>query len=89
MQSALISKIEKAKRYAQERERASFTSFNLTFRGEHGSHTLSYRLGEWHCTCSFFSTWGQCSHRMAVEKMLGEMLPRSSSLVTAGPAATQ
>ena len=76
MQSSLISKIEKAKRYAQERDRVTFSEFSLNFRGEHDNHTLSYNKGKWHCSCYFFSTCGQCSHRMAMERILGEMLPR-------------
>ena len=76
MQSSLISKIEKAKRYAQERDRVTFSEFSLNFRGEHDNHTLSYNTGKWHCSCYFFSTCGQCSHRMAMERILGEMLPR-------------
>ena len=76
MQSSLISKIEKAKRYAQERDRVTFSEFSLSFRGEHDNHTVNYNKGKWHCSCHFFSTCGQCSHRMAMERILGEMLPR-------------
>ena len=79
MQSSLISKIEKAKRYAQEKDRVSFSEFSLNFRGEHDNHTVNYHRGKWHCTCNFFSTYGQCSHRMAMEKILGDMLPRDPS----------
>jgi len=78
MQSSLISKIEKAKRYAQERDRVTFSEFSLNFRGEHDNHTVSYNKGKWHCSCYFFSTCGQCSHRMAMERILSEMLPREA-----------
>ena len=75
MQSSLIGKIEKAKRYAQETDRITFSEFSLKFRGEHNTYTTSLKEGKWHCTCSFFSTWKICSHTMAVERILGGMLP--------------
>ncbi len=75
MQSSLIGKIEKAKRYAQETERVTFSDFTLSFRGENNTYRVSYKDGTWHCSCSFFSSWGVCSHTMAMEKILGKMLP--------------
>ncbi|MDY6917260.1 MAG: hypothetical protein SVP26_04840 [Chloroflexota bacterium] len=78
MQSSLIGKIEKAQRYAQERERITFTGFSAGFRGENDSHTISYQDGQWHCSCSFFSKWGLCSHTMALQKILAQMLPEEA-----------
>lgn len=78
MQSSLIGKIEKAHRYAQERGRITFTDFTVSFRGEHDTYNLSYREGQWHCSCSFFSKWGLCSHTMALQKILSEMLPEQA-----------
>ena len=78
MQSSLIGKIEKAKRYAQETERITFAELSVNFRGEHNSYTTSYQEGKWHCSCSFFSTWGLCSHTMALERILGNMLPQEA-----------
>ncbi len=75
MQSSLIGKIEKAKRYAQERDRISFNELQVRFRGENDSHTTSYKSGQWQCSCDFFSAWGRCCHTMALEKILKEMLP--------------
>ena len=75
MQSSLIGKIEKAKRYAQETERITFSDFSVEFRGEHDNYTTSYQGGQWTCSCHFFSTWGLCSHTMALERILGNMLP--------------
>ena len=75
MQSSLVGKIEKAKRYAQETERITFSEFSVKFRGEHGNYTTEYKDGRWHCSCSFFSNRGLCSHTMALEKILGNMLP--------------
>lgn len=75
MDSSLIGKIEKAKRYAQERERIRFCRFTLRFVGDHRSHELTYREGVWHCTCDFFPRYGTCSHAMATQRVLEGMLP--------------
>ncbi len=78
MQSSLISKIEKAKRYAQERERITFTEFTATFQGEHDNYIISCRDGKWQCSCHFFPTRGVCSHSMALQRILAEMLPENA-----------
>jgi len=75
MQSSLIGKIEKARRYAQETDRITFGDFSVQFRGEHNVYTTSLKDGKWNCTCSFFATWKTCSHTMAMEKILAPMLP--------------
>jgi len=75
MQSDLIGKIEKAKRYAQETERVTFSEFQVKFQGEHDTYDTGYKDGEWHCSCHFFSRRGICSHTMALERILGNMLP--------------
>ncbi|MFC2066109.1 hypothetical protein ACFLUO_03470 [Chloroflexota bacterium] len=75
MQSSLIGKIEKAKRYAQETDRITFSELSVKFRGENNTYDTSYKDGEWHCSCSFFSNWSLCSHTMALEKILVNMLP--------------
>jgi len=75
MQSSLIGKIEKAKRYATETDRICFTEASVTFRGEHADYTLHFENGRWHCTCGFFSQRGLCSHTMAMDRILGDMLP--------------
>ncbi len=75
MQSSLIGKIEKAKRYAEEKDRITFNELSVKFRGENSDYETSYRDGKWHCTCGFFNNWGLCSHTMAMEKILAEMLP--------------
>ena len=76
MQSSLIGKIEKAKRYAQETDRITFSDFSVNFRGEHNSYITGLKDGKWHCTCSFFGAWKVCSHTMAMERVLGNMLPK-------------
>ena len=78
MQSSLIGKIEKAKRYAQEKERITFSELSVKFRGENSDYVITYQGAKWHCTCDFFSNWGLCSHTMALEKILGKMLPEEA-----------
>ena len=75
MDSGMIGKIEKAKRYAEEPERIRFEEFQLKFQGTNGPHTVTFDRGKWHCTCRFFATRGVCSHSMAMERILGVMLP--------------
>ena len=78
MQSSLIGKIEKSKRYAQEPERVTFSELSVKFRGENNDYTTEYKEGKWHCSCHFFSSWGLCSHTMALERMLSTMLPKEA-----------
>ncbi len=90
MESGMISKIQKAKRYAQERERITFDHFRVHFRGEHGTYTTTFDEGKWSCQCNFFLSHGVCSHTMALERILGVMIPREaeteSVLQSAGSA---
>jgi hypothetical protein len=74
MDYGLIGKIQKAKRYAEERDRIEFKQFNVTFEGENNDHTVTYNEGVWHCNCDFFQTRGRCSHTMALETILEDMV---------------
>jgi len=76
MDSGMIGKIQKARRYAEEPERIRFERFQVRFKGTNGFHTVRYEQGVWHCTCNFFSSRGVCSHTMAMERLLGAMLPQ-------------
>ncbi|OGO41087.1 MAG: hypothetical protein A2137_04200 [Chloroflexi bacterium RBG_16_58_8] len=87
MQSSLIGKIEKARRYAQETDRVTFKEFSVRFRGENDEYETGYRDGKWHCTCRFFSQWGLCSHTMAMEKILSSMLPAEAQTAPFGEAS--
>ena len=78
MQSSLIGKIEKAKRYAEEPDRVTFSALLVKFHGEHDDYSTDYRDGNWHCSCNFFATWGTCSHSMALQRILGNMLPQET-----------
>ncbi|HEY5901803.1 MAG TPA: hypothetical protein VIU39_04570 [Anaerolineales bacterium] len=74
MDYGLIGKREKARRYAEERRRFRFNQFDLTFRGDNNDHHVSYSEGGFKCDCEFFLTHQRCSHTMALEILLGEMI---------------
>ena len=57
MRSDLISRIEKANRYAGERNRVKFRSLTADFEGTHQTHLTSLIDGKWTCTCQFFAKW--------------------------------
>lgn len=91
MHSSLIGKVEKANRYARELDRVTFEQFALTFRGDNDTHRVTLDAGKWTCTCHFFGSWGSCVHLLALEKIMGAMLPENAqaSIFAAGdsPAA--
>ena len=80
MHSSLVSKIEKARIYAEERDRISIQSFSATFRGNHNSYNVSYMDGQWSCPCYFFANHQTCSHTMALERILQGMVPQNAAV---------
>lgn len=75
MDYGMIGKIEKAKMYAEERDRIQFKTLHATIRGENDSvHAVSYEQGIWGCDCDFFASRGVCSHTMALERVLANMV---------------
>ena len=76
MDYGVIGKIEKAKMYADQPDRIQFNSFNVTIQGDNdGDHTVGFDSGNWSCDCNFFGSRGYCSHTMAMERVLGVMIP--------------
>ena len=75
MQSSLISKIQKANIYAREPDRVTFRELSTTFLGDNETHTVAFQDNHWSCDCHFFGSAGICSHVMAIQKLLGSMLP--------------
>ncbi len=75
MDYGMIGKLDKAKRYAQQKDRFKFSSFSVSMAGDNNSHVIQYNEGQWHCDCEFFKTRGRCSHTMALEIILEGMLP--------------
>jgi len=78
MNSGLIGKVEKAKRYAQERHRMHVNTMQVEFKGENDTHTVGLDGDNWKCTCDFFAGWNSCAHTMALERVLDGMIPVSA-----------
>lgn len=82
MQSSLIGKIEKARRYTGEPERIKIAEFSASFQGDNNLYQIRYEAGKWHCTCRFFLQMGICSHTMALQKIMEPMLPTEAMSLT-------
>lgn len=78
MHSSMIGKIAKAKRYSEEHERLKISGLQATFRGEHDNYTLNFNESKWECSCQHFHFQGVCSHVMAAENMLSEMMSQKA-----------
>lgn len=78
MNSSVIGKVEKARRYAQERDRMQVRSLSVHFKGENNDHEVSLNNEEWHCSCEFFEGHGVCAHTMALEHVLEGMIPAAA-----------
>jgi hypothetical protein len=80
MDNGMIRKYEKAKMYAEERGRIEFQSLTVSFDGRNNPHTVKLENGSWQCDCDFFRMRGRCSHTMALEIILDEMIPQPAEL---------
>ncbi|CAN5804683.1 hypothetical protein BH23CHL8_BH23CHL8_07910 [soil metagenome] len=89
MHSSVIGKIEKAHRYARELDRITVERVSLTFRGDNDTHRVSLDADGWQCTCHYFESFRTCAHILALQQVLGVMLPEDAqtSLFPAGPDA--
>lgn len=74
MNSSLISKIEKAKRYAAEPDRVRFDSLAVSFRGDNGTHAIRLSGDDWSCECDHFQVHGLCSHVMTLQRLFSAHL---------------
>jgi len=79
MDYGLIGKIEKAKRYAEERQRFRFNKFDMTFHGDNNDHRVTFENAAFRCDCEFFLTHKRCGHTMAVEILFKDMIPEAVS----------
>jgi len=75
MHSGMIGKVEKARRYAIERDRFDIMRLEVTVRGNNDSHRVHLEDGKWSCGCDFFEHNSTCAHTMALEIMFDGMLP--------------
>lgn len=74
MNSGMIGKIEKAHRYAEERDRFLFSDLVVTIHGDNDDHEVRFNGEALACGCDFFGHEAVCAHTMAVERLLGGML---------------
>lgn len=74
MDYGMIGKLDKAKRYAEDRQRFRFNKFDVTFHGTNNEHNVSFESGAFKCDCEFFITHQRCSHSMALEILLKDMI---------------
>ena len=76
MDYGMIGKIEKAKFYAEERDkRINFQSLHVSILGDNDvTHEVRYDGGQWDCDCNYFVSHQVCSHTMAMERILGSMV---------------
>src|SRR5215216_489487 len=77
MDYGMIGKREKAKRYAEERDRFLFNKFEVTFHGDNNNHHVRFENGVYSCDCEFFVTHHRCAHTMALEILLRGMVPET------------
>ncbi|MEE8336948.1 MAG: SWIM zinc finger family protein [Dehalococcoidia bacterium] len=75
MHSGMIGKVEKAHRYAEQRDRFRIDALTVTVSGENDSHRVTLDGASWRCSCDFFGNNATCAHTMALELMLDGMLP--------------
>ena len=75
MHSSVIGKIEKAHRYARELDRITFERMSLTFRGDNDTHRVNLEPDGWRCNCHAYESWQSCAHVLALQQILGAMLP--------------
>jgi len=80
MDYGMIGKIEKAKRYAEERQRFNFHDFHVIFHGDNNEHDVKFNDGVFSCNCEFFITHHRCSHSMALEILLKDMVPATQEI---------
>ena len=88
MHSSVIGKIEKANRYARELDRITFDRFSVTFRGDNDTHVVTLDADRWQCTCHYFESWKTCAHVLALQKIMGQMLPETAQTSYFGPQPT-
>jgi hypothetical protein len=90
MNSSMIGKIEKAHRYAREPERIRVADLSATFHGGHDDYTIRLENGQWTCSCHTFESHAvgsTCSHVMAMQQILGQMLSEDARYYGAEPVS--
>jgi hypothetical protein len=76
MDYSMIGKIQKAKEYAEDPSRVTFSTLAVEFRGDNSTYTISLSPEGWHCTCPGFQKYTICPHIMTLERVFEPMLKR-------------
>ncbi|MBZ0278786.1 MAG: SWIM zinc finger family protein [Anaerolineae bacterium] len=84
MDYGMIGKIEKAKRYAEERDRITFNSLEIEFKGNNNFYHISLTDSGWRCSCPGFQAHAICPHIMTMERLFKPMLKRDPLPYTPG-----
>ena len=88
MHSSVIGKIEKAHRYARELDRITVEQLSVTIAGDNDAHRVTLDHDGWHCNCHYFERSSACAHVLALQDVLGVMLPEEAQ-TSLFPDATQ
>jgi hypothetical protein len=78
----VVSDVEKATRYADEKDRIVFESFQVILKGNNSDHKVVYDHGTWNCDSNSFRLRGVSSHTLAMERLLKGMLAEESTEVS-------
>ncbi|MAS36816.1 MAG: hypothetical protein CL610_22620 [Anaerolineaceae bacterium] len=76
----VVSDVDKAARYATEKDRILINGFTVSIRGNNGDHSVSYDSGAWNCDSNSFRMRGVSSHTIAMERLLKGMLPEAQKV---------
>ncbi|MGJ3239386.1 MAG: SWIM zinc finger family protein [Anaerolineae bacterium] len=74
MDTSLINKIQKAKEYAGQPERVTFSTLSVEFQGDNSTYDVHLGPDGWSCSCPGYSKYGICPHIMTLEKIYKPML---------------
>jgi hypothetical protein len=83
MNSGMIGKVAKAHRYAEEPDRFRFTQLEVAVHGDNSEHAVTLEEDRWRCNCEFFERNATCAHTMALELLLGGMVPQGRQFAVA------
>ncbi len=79
MHSSVIGKIEKAHRYARERDRITVERLSVTFAGDNDAHRVTLEADGWLCNCHYFQSAKTCAHIAALQEDPGRDAARGTS----------
>jgi len=82
MDYGMIGKIDKAKRYAEQRDRIRVESLDVTIIGENNDHCVQFENGTWQCDCEFFNSRAAVQPYNGIGDHFRGDAPRTGSTIT-------